>query len=192
MQTRLAVTLLIGAVAGCAGGTTSSPIPPAPGPPTATSVPAAVPASLLRRVAEAADGLRDGNEWYVVADRAFPHAILGVFPTSAAAVDSVARAAGTEWEVFGPFKTTENPPYEAAHADDVIEVIVVTSQGQKHYDGTRIDAIFWGLTAFDKFVAPYLTAVGGVRYAAEQRELYRQGKSPLANSKAIPHYRTSF
>ncbi len=190
MRTLVAVVLCLGSVAacglaGCAGG------PPSQPPASAM----AEPASLLRRVAEAADGFRDGLDKYVVADRKFPHKVLGVFATQAEADDSLARAAtaeGSDYERFGPFRTTEEPAYVEDSAEEVLEVIVVTRGGQKRYDAKQIDALFWGLPAFDKFIAPNLTVVGGVRYAAEQRELYRQGRSPLAHSYAIPHYRSSF
>ncbi len=74
----------------------------------------------------------------------------------------------------------------------MVTVTVTMRSGEvKIYDGARFDALFWSLPAFDKFVAPYLTSVAGSVYAAEQRELYRRGRSPLANSKPIPHWRGS-
>ena len=191
MKSMLAVMLMVCGVGACNGGPTPPPTTTSSPPPQPDTLQAPASASLIRRVAEAADGLRDGRDWWVVVDRTFPHPLLGAFPSDSAARDSIAKAPGN-WEVFGPFRTTEDQPYTGDASEDVIKVIVVTSKGQKEFDGKRYDAIFWGLTGFDKFVAPYLTEVAGVTYAAEERERYRTGQSRLANSMAIGHYRTSF
>jgi hypothetical protein len=59
----------------------------------------------------------------------------------------------------------------------------------KVYHGEDYDALFWGLPAFDKFVAPYLTKVSGAHYADSIRNLYKTGD--LTNSE-LPHKRYSF
>jgi hypothetical protein len=77
--------------------------------------------------------------------------------------------------------------------EEIVSVTVTTKGGKvTKYSADSVDALFWSLAAFDKFVAPYLASVSGVQYAAEQRELYRRGKSLLAHSYEVPHYRTSF
>jgi hypothetical protein len=192
MRTMLAIVLLLSGVGAC--GTT-----PKPGPtlPLATSPETA---SLLRRVAEAADGFRDGIPRYVVANQVHPHNVLGVFLTRAQADDSLASVRASDparyasYDVFGPYRAVEEPPMvEADTTEEVLEVVVKYRGGKTTtYKGDEVDAIFWGLPAFDKFVAPYLTGVSGVRYAAEQRELYRVRRSPLVHSTAAAHYRTSF
>jgi len=196
MRTMLAVVLLLSGTLSCATSPSPQPAPqpsPEPSPPSAT----AEPASLLRRIAEAADGYRDGTDRYVVADRKFPHHVRGAFLTRAEADSTVAKAKSesdtTDYDVFGPFRTTEDPPAVIIDSEEVAFVTVTTKDGKtKQYDGKEYDAIFWGLTAFDKFVAPYLTVVSGVKYAADQRELYRIHKSPLVHSTEATHYRTSF
>lgn len=192
MRTMLAVVLLLSGVGACA--TTRPPEPPLPR--------AASPetASLLRRVAEAADGFRDGIPRYVVANQVHPHNVLGVFLKREQADDSLAKARKSDparyasYDVFGPYRAVEDPPMvEADTTEEVLEVVVKYRGGKTTtYRGDKVDAIFWGLPAFDKFVAPYLTEVSGVRYAAEQRELYRVRRSELVHSTAVAHYRTSF
>jgi hypothetical protein len=149
-------------------------------------------ASLLRRLAEAADGYRDGADRYVVATREFPHKVAGAFRTRAEA-DGIAAARSSvslHYGVFGPYLTM--PDSLAEGPEDVDSVTVTMKNGkQKTYSADSVDALFWSLAAFDKFIAPYLTSVAGPLYAAEQRELYRRGRSPLANSEAIPHKRGS-
>ncbi len=196
MRTAVAIVLWLGGIAACAGNPSpeqKSPLPP-PSPLAQGAEPE--PASLLRRVAEAADGYRDGKDKYVLADRKFPHPVLGVFDSLTQAQDSLSRSKpteGSEYKVYGPFRTTEDPPAVIVDSEEVAFVTVTTKGGKtKQYDGKEYDAIFWGLTAFDKFVAPYLTVVSGVKYAADQRELYRIHKSPLVHSTEATHYRTSF
>lgn len=194
MRAELAVVLLLTAVAGCGGRT----LEPAPGPKPQLQPDSGVQhtgesASLLRRLAEAADGFRDGESKFVVAARTFPHKVAGVFDTKERAdsvLDSLA-ADPLRYEIFGPF-LTEPDSLATGPEEEVVSVSVTMKSGKvRTYDGTKVDALFWSLPAFDKFVAPYLTSVAGPVYAAEQRELYRRGRSALANSQPIPHWRGS-
>jgi len=151
-------------------------------------------ASLLRRLAEAADGFRDGRPRWVVIHRRGDrghHDVRGVFRTFQEASFEAQRA-GPEYAVFGPFVTVDDPPDKSSTETDVVEVIVRQKNGvEKRFSADSVDALFWTLAAFDKFIAPYLTSVDGVRYAAEQRELYRIAESPLAHS-VVPHKAGSF
>lgn len=151
------------------------------------------PASLVRRLAEAADGYRDGKKRFVVASRKFPHRVRGVFLTDAEARVEATRG-GPDYGVFGPFQTLDDPADEVANSDErVAEVIVIYRNGeQRRYGADSVDAIFWGLAAFDKFIAPYLTSVFGAAYAAQQREAYRRGESEWVHSEQIAHKRASF
>jgi hypothetical protein len=152
-------------------------------------------ASLLRRLGEAADGYRDNRNRWVVADRRFPHRVEDVYLTEAEAVAATAAAnaadPGAEYDWFGPYRTAEPTPVPPSD-EDVVRVTVLMRNGKtKEYDGAKYDALFWTLEAFDKFVGPYLAKVGNAAYAAEERRKYIEGRSPLANSKAISHYRHS-
>lgn len=191
MRHAIAVALWWGAIAGCA----STPAPPHLPPPSPLGGGAdPEPASLLRRVAEAADGFRDGGDKYVVADRKFPHDVLLVAGSLDEANDSLSRSRtppNSDYRVYGPFRTFPDSDY--VHRDEVDSVWVWTASGaRKSYDGKQYDALFWGMAAFDKFVTPYLTQVYGAKFAAEQRELYLRGRSPLVHSTAVGHYRSSF
>jgi hypothetical protein len=188
MKTMMAVVLLVGGVVACKG----KEMPP--GEQQHPESGNAGPASLWRRLAEAADGFRDGKDKWVVLDRKFPHKVLDVFDTEAAADSARTQAiasTGVSYEKFGPFNTINDPPYEG-DTDPVDSVVVYRKSGREAYSGTKYDAVIWGLPAFDKFIAPYLTYVSGVKYAAEQREDYRQGKSTLVHSTEVAHYRSSF
>jgi hypothetical protein len=148
-------------------------------------------ASLLKRLAEAADGYRDGKQRYVVAALEFPHKVLGVF-TRKDQADDIARDSTTNtlhYATFGPY-VTEAEESVSRKVDDVKYIVVYYIDGSKKtYDGRTYDALFWGMSAFDKFVAPYLTEVSGAPYASSQRELYKAGR--LSHS-VLPHKRYSF
>lgn len=75
---------------------------PAQKPPEPTPAPAAMSASLLRRLAEAVDGYRSGETLFVAAARSFPHDVAGVFTSSRQATE-VARRKGVDYGVFGPY-----------------------------------------------------------------------------------------
>jgi len=198
MRSVLAVLLMLGGVVACRS---SAAVQNGPSPKQAESaVQDTIPsATLLRRLAEAADGYRDGMDRYVAADRNFHltrhgHKVAGVFLTRQEAEAAAGQAnnveAGARYSVFGPFRTMRDVVTETA--EDVVSVTVLMKNGKtKVYSADSVDALFWSLPAFDKFVAPYLTSVAGPEYAWEQRELYRQGKSPLANSQGVPHLRGS-
>jgi hypothetical protein len=193
MRSALAVPLLLSCAVACCGRQ-SPELQPRPTTFTSSlqdSLPES--ASLVRRLAEAADGFRDGKDKYVVANRKFPHHVAGVFSTLDEA-RFVANRAGPDYSAFGPFRTIDDPPDQSSVGDEAVaEVIVVTKGGKRtRFPADSVDALFWSLAAFDKFVVPYLAVVYSAQYAAEQRELYRQGKTPFAHSSDVGHWRGSF
>lgn len=193
MRSQFVILPLLVGLAACTpqAGTKIQPAPEVTTSSLQDTVP--VPASLLKRLAEAVDGYRDGRLKYVVANRDFPHPVAGVFESSTEAqrvAESVATRTDSSYAAFGPFRTSQETPPQ--NPKDVIKVIVQRRDGtSKTYDGEEYDALVWSLPAFDKFLVPYLTAVYGVEYAARQRELYRRGESPLAHSVAVDHKRSS-
>lgn len=191
----LVLVLALSAILACPppSSTGDSPAPPSP----STAAAAALPddASLLRRLAAAADGFRDNRPRFVVAGRKFPHPVAGVFEDRYQADSALGPLSGDtmNYEVFGPYRSAETPGAVEKVDEEVDSAVVFTRGGvRKTFRGDQVDALFWGLPAFDKFIAPYLAATGGPKYAADQRELYRRGESPLARSKVVPHYRSSF
>jgi len=197
MRTAASLFLVMGALLACGRGVTTTGTGPTPI--LTNEAPgdtAAKPASLLRRLAEAADGYRDGRPRWVVIHRKGVkghHKVAGVF-TSAEQADVELQRAGDEFAVFGPFVTVDDPPDESTPSPyDVVEVTVRERNGRViRIDPNKVDALFWTLAAFDKFIVPYLARVDGAEHAAEQRELYRVGKSPLAGSKLVAHKAGSF
>ena len=83
MKCALAFLLLLSGLLAC--GTRAGPdVMPAPGPLISSVDTPPLPASLVRRLAEAADGYRDGNDKWVVASRKAEkgnHRVAGVFDT---------------------------------------------------------------------------------------------------------------
>ena len=196
MRSALIVSLVMSGLVACSGVTQTGPRPTSPI--TVSEVAGdtlAKSASLLRRLSEAADGFRDGRPRWVVIHRRGDrghHDVRGVFMTFKEASFEAERT-GPEYATFGPFVTKDDPPDESSSEEDVVEVIVRQKNGVvKRFSADSVDALFWSLAAFDKFIAPYLTTVDGVRYAAEQREAFRIAKSPLAHSTAVAHKAGSF
>jgi hypothetical protein len=197
MTRTLTISLVMSGLLACSRTVTrTGTLPTAPVPSTEIAGDtSAKSASLMRRLAEAADGYRDGKPHWVAIQRNGQqghHRVLGVFDTYQQAAFE-ARRVGPEYQAFGPFVTVDAPPDESSSGEDVDYVIVRQKDGvEKRFGADSVDALFWSLAAFDKFIAPYLTSVDGVRYAAEQRELYRIGKSPLVHSTAVAHKAGSF
>ena len=204
MRNAIAIALWLGGVAGYASTRSLKSLPLPPSPPPAESQDTAPKvdttpksASLARRLAEAADGFRDGEIKWIVADNEFPHAVLLVSHSLQEAQGAVKRSEADtahDYRIYGPFQTSKDIGYVEREEDEIDSVIVWRHGGQKHhyYDGKQIDALFWGMPAFDKFVTPYLTAVYGAKFAAEQRQLYLVGRSPYTHSTEAAHKRTSF
>ncbi|HJR17241.1 MAG TPA: hypothetical protein VJ808_10350 [Gemmatimonadales bacterium] len=194
MRLVLTASLLLGGALACS---TRGPVDGTP-PPNGHHVRDTLPkvASLARRLAEAADGYRDGKPKWVVAhikgNNKRHHRVVGVFSTAEEA-DIVARREGDEYAAFGPFLTPEED-YRIPRGERVDSVIVIYADGQrKYYDGDSVDALFWGLPAFDKFIGPYLSSVSSPDYAAEQRKLYRlNDRRGMGGTEAVAHKRGSF
>lgn len=193
--------ILLGPLA-CAAPTTAQK-PPTPTPAGGDST-RAMPASLLRRLAEAVDGYRSGEALYVVAAWHFPHEVAGVFPSRALAMEAVRRR-GLDYAAFGPYFAPPDSGNEmmvyslrlcpGLHEPDsycpdttlslsqavpyaAIKDITITIHSK---DGTAVqsvlapgeaDAVFFTLSAIDKFVMPYYTRIYGAQFAADMRAGY--------------------
>ncbi|HEU5218218.1 MAG TPA: hypothetical protein VFU23_06140 [Gemmatimonadales bacterium] len=146
-------------------------------------------ASLARRLAEAADGYRDGLEHWFTIDIRSPHTICGVFDTFDAARTSTRSP---ECRVFGPVVTPpdlgwpgpiimlgcthqDNPissiwrpsvcPKRVIPMADVrlMEFVVITERDTIRLDLKRegIDALFLTPSSIQKFVVPYYARLNG-------------------------------
>lgn len=132
-------------------------------------------ASLARRVAEAAAGLRNGRRvWFVVEEK--PRHRLRKHYDEAAADADVANSPG--YIKVGPYLTPDETPHKRPVEqvriklkDQVTEVV---------YRGEDVDALFFSLAALEKFVYPYYTLVYGPDRAAEMRKNYVEASNKFA------------
>jgi hypothetical protein len=172
-----------------------------------------VPATLAKRLAEAADGYRTGEPVWFAAAFAYPHELRGPFPSEEAALAAI-RDVLPSYGVFGPYVTPRDldrttvfigithmrPTHYVFGRDsllswlpeiplplDSIESITVTVHPTTRdaysfeFDPKKSDALFFTLSAVDKFVLPYYAGVLGVDYAAQMRARLRDYimRSPL-------------
>ena len=133
-----------------------------------------IPASLAKRLGEAADGYRNTGTVYFVAGYKAPHKIKAFFELQEAQ-DFLSNLNSDEFEIFGPFDTIDE-----LKEFPVIKPENIKSIGLhiKYNDGTEhestlhgnIDSIFLSLSSFDKFIFPYYSHVYGVDYAKRLRD----------------------
>jgi hypothetical protein len=137
-----------------------------------------ISAELARRLAESADGHRDGRPRFVVTNPEEPATDrLRSFESKAEALEyqaqENAKGEGT-FRVFGPFQTPRDTPADATgHKIMVKKVTVELEQDGKQYvaeiEGDKYDAIFWSSSAVDKFAVPYYVSVVDVDFGAKVR-----------------------
>jgi hypothetical protein len=132
--------------------------------------------TLARRLAEAADGLRNTDPVYFVAGYAFPHPVKD-FPdySSAEAYLKEHKYSLDDFGIFGPYQTKDDlQNYNLVDIREISDVTLII----RFKDGTErkislpggIDSIFFNLSAFEKFVFPYYCHVFGVEYAKKLRD----------------------
>lgn len=159
-------------------------------------------ATLLKRLGEAVDGYRTGQQVWVAATFGATPQVLGVFK-SAADARAVVDTAKICSHVFGPYvappdvstgpsaerqvmmiagvKHTPETIYyftgRAVPADSVVSITVAmrlkdSTEIQEKYGTGDLDALFFTLPAVDKFVIPYYVRLYGLAYAASLRDQY--------------------
>ena len=131
-----------------------------------------VPASLLRALAEAADVYRTGRPIFLVADRRFPHYVIGRFETRAEALRFQGDS-GSRYGVFGPFVTPADSVSPTAPKLYNVRLFYRTPQGAvrtKDVNPREVDALFMSMSAVDKFMVPYYAKVYGPDYAKRLRD----------------------
>ena len=130
-------------------------------------------ASLLKRLAETADGFRDGREIWCVAATKFPHDLEVFF--SEAEADTFCKVRARTHSVFGPFKTGSETARLGVGAE-IIEIVVTIKEDGKtkqvKVDPKEIDCLFWSESAVDKFIVPYYARLYGVEHAARMRKTF--------------------
>src|SRR4030095_14836858 len=102
-------------------------------------------ASLVRRLAEAADGYRDGKLKWVGVDRSFPHSVALVLEDTTRGQDSLRRLirakevpttceyAPCDYRLYGPFLTPKDSGYVEDKDQEIDSIIVVTVKGKRKY-----------------------------------------------------------
>ena len=154
--------ILLSLLLGCAAGSL----------PAQDSAAAAMPASLLRALAEAADAHRDGQPVYLVADRRFPHRVIGHLSSRADAV-AMQHDSGASYGTFGPFVTPADSVSAAAPKLVNVRLTFKTAQGAtrvKDVNPKQVDALFMNMSAVDKFMIPYYAQLYGPVYASRMRD----------------------
>ncbi|MGH7461696.1 MAG: hypothetical protein ACREMA_11820 [Longimicrobiales bacterium] len=144
-------------------------------------------ASLLLRVAEAADGFRDGQPHWFLVERKAPHK-LTPFDSETAANSALKKAGAAKAVVLGPFVTGAAPAAatrKRAKAQKKVRAVHIYYEGSKKatvLDASRVDAIFLTESAREKFVYPYYSRVSGVAETA------RRSKRSLASDDPVSYH----
>jgi hypothetical protein len=125
-------------------------------------------ASLAKRVAEAASGLRNGRRVWFVVNSDFPHGLTNHYSEREA--DDALTAKGSAFTKMGPFMTPDEVPHKKQL--EWIKVKVKGRAKEMHFNPEEADALFWSLSALDKFFYPYYTMLYGPQKAAEMRKKY--------------------
>lgn len=133
------------------------------------------PASLLRRLGEAAYGYQTGEEVWIVANWTPPHA-LKVFDSRAGATAfREGREDAAELGVFGPYVTPRDPETDPKLGVREVVSIAITvrlpggEQESRTFRGDEYDALFWSVSAVDKFMVPYYVGVEGLEVGGKVR-----------------------
>lgn len=110
-----------------------------------------IPATMLRRVAQAADGMREKDFYFVISERAFQ--IVDAEPSSPPA-NSIVIKCHTENRVNRP-----------------VPRITVTAPNSLPKEIAGADALFWSESAMEKFLLPYYASLAGVDAIVEVARL---------------------
>ena len=153
-------------------------------------------ASLVRRLAEAADGFRNVNQVFFIVGFQPPHPIKD-FPdlTSAQTYFSENNFSENDYGIFGPFKTNDDVENLNLLGVENIATVDLTihfkdgSQQNVCLTGS-IDSIFFNLSSFEKFVFPYYCHLYGVEYAKIMRDnlIAKYSQQTNQNSSAVTAY----
>lgn len=162
---------------------------------------------MLKRIAEAVDGVRTGKLVYVVVSSEPTSPVLGVFPDFDSA-QALATKGDVKAAVFGPYQTIADktqgtisacvhdrmssrmqidrctPPVDR---EGVVGMQLVLERSGGARDTIPLspdaDAIFLGMAAIDKFAIPYYVRTIGVADASTMRTEFEQRYTPGAVPK---------
>jgi hypothetical protein len=137
-----------------------------------------VSASLLRRLAEAADGHRGKDVWFVFStdDEDLPKGKRGRYVSGAhqntAAADRETGPAKPQRHRIGPFFTET---WANSREHKVVHLSVTTRNLRnpeedpraEGLDARKLDSLFWTEAVIDKFVIPYYVGLYGMEYGEQ-------------------------
>jgi hypothetical protein len=125
-------------------------------------------ASLARRLAEAADGYRDGvAHFFVFRYNRVDDRFDKEFGSEDAAEDyRKTLDAPDDFGVFGPFETS----VVATRLVPLTNIALTFTGGNDAVDPSVFDSLFWTSSSIDKFLMPYYTHVWGAWEAAKLRD----------------------
>jgi len=156
-----------------------------------------ISATLARRLAEAADGFRNINQVFFVAQYEAPYFIKEFYDvTSAENFFSDQGFTESEYGIFGPYKTLDilnEDMYRGVEDIASIDLTIHFNNGdvQNETINGNIDAIFLNLSAHDKFVFPYYCHLYGIDTVKKMRDdlikKYKEDKIiPMTLSTRLP------
>lgn len=149
-----------------------------------------LPASLLRRLGEAADGYRTGLPVWIVADPNYPHDVQGVYGSDTAA-DSARLIFAPDYEVYGPYRTEtdfgrtgqplvmwckrpdsrwcEQPGRSVFDREQVLRmtVLILLANGDTvtfEYNPDSVEAFFTSFGGIERLVIPYYSRLNGIEW----------------------------
>jgi hypothetical protein len=145
-------------------------------------------AGLAKRLAEAADGFRDGKYYYFIARSEYDFDLQYAGGTTDEQAHNLAQSIkddkGSEYEIYGPYKTESDDPPLMNY--DSIQM-TFTKQGLTPIVAaleTDVDAVILSLAAYDKFFHPYFVRLYGDTRANNLRSA---ASTALANSIPVRH-----
>src|SRR5262245_61139632 len=117
-------------------------------------------ASLLLRVAEAADGVRDGKPRWFVVSRTAPYDLTAFEDEKTARAALKKKKPAADYALTGPYVAGGEPAVRKAarKKKDKIKSVQIHYEGKKKplvIDPAKVDAIFLSESAKDKFLYPY-------------------------------------
>jgi hypothetical protein len=139
--------------------------------------------SLLRRLAEAADGV-GSSTWFVASYELVngEHDLVGGYGSRP---DAQANVPSSAYGVFGPYEQTQ---MKSPSPVDRFE-IYVGEETRLTYPGEMFDAFFWSESAIRKFVLPYYARVVSPEYAIRIREAFASEDVIMMAHDPLTEYR---
>ena len=133
----------------------------------------AVSPTLLRVLGETVAACRPGpHPIFLVADYRFPHEVIGHFYSRADA-ERVRARSGSTTGVFGPYVNPADPMSHTAARVLTVTLTRRTASGRTdtvRVDPEKVDALFFSMSALDKFMVPYYSRLYGPEYALKLRQ----------------------